>query len=238
MPLTLYGLIKLEILNIVVLIKYYYMNQEIYIATDGSAKTNARTFDWIISTLSGRRILSNIGVTNGYDCYSYRSESTAIVSILYLLRYLSLFYTKHHKNVITIFTDGEAFLKGYKKFQYYSDIGATPLTQFMCAEWELLNEIHCLLKKLSFTIKFEFVKSHQDKELKCELLELPAQLNVDADKLAEDRRLQTISSPLYAPNLPNTKLQLLIDNCTITKKMASQIEQQYQARISLSHFTS
>ena len=107
------------------------------------------------------------------------------------------------------------------------------MTEFMCAEWELLNEIYCLLQTLSFTINFRFFKSHQDKDVKYELLELPIQLNVDVDKLAEDRRLQTNSSPLYASNLPDTKLQLLINNCTITIKITSQIEQQYQAIISL-----
>ena len=63
------------------MIKSIVLQQDIFIATDGLAKTNTATFSWILSTITGLRLLSNIGLSNGHNCYSYCAEAMAIVSI-------------------------------------------------------------------------------------------------------------------------------------------------------------
>ena len=175
------------------------INTDLFIATDGSARDNTATFTWIMCDPNGERLMSNTGVFNGKAYYLYCPESMATVSILYFLHYFASFPYKQKTTIITLFTENESFLKGYKTFSHYSHIGATPMPQYMCAEQKLLNEIHQLLQKLTFTIKFTSVKSHQDGKLEYTKLDLPAQLNVDIYILADDCRLQTLSSPLHSP---------------------------------------
>ena len=220
------------------MIKSIVLQQDIFITTDGLSKTNTATFLWILSTTTGLRPLSNTELSNGHYCYSYRTVAMAIVLVLYFLRYYSLYNNKQNNTKRTMFTDSDAFLKGYKKFKYYADIGATLMIQFMCVEWELLNKIYSILQDLPFMVNLQFIKSHQDDDCKYDKLILPSQLNVDTDALAEDKRLQSDSSLLYAPMLSYMKLQVLIDDCTITKKVTAMIEHQYQSRVSLSYFVS
>ena len=74
------------------------------------------------------------------------------------------------------------------------------------------------------------VKIHQDDKIKYELLSLPAELNVDSDKLAEDQHRQSCTSPLYSPRLKYTKVQVHIGVTTVTQNIAHTIIEQYQKR--------
>ena len=74
------------------------------------------------------------------------------------------------------------------------------------------------------------LKSHQNDNTRYELLSFPAQLNVDADKLAENRRLRSINSPICAPRLQYTKVQVHIGISTVSRNVSQAITQQYQKR--------
>ena len=95
-----------------------------------------------------------------------------------------------------MFTHSESFLEGYKHFKLYSDIGATPITQFICTEWKLLDEIHHLLQKIILKNQFTIIKSYQDNNIENARLDLSAQLNVDADRLVDDKTIRTLSNLL------------------------------------------
>ena len=77
--------------------------------------------------------------------------------------------------------------------------------------------------------KLHHVKSHQDKSKKVSNLPLKVQLNVESDKLSEQRRLREISfskSKLY----PSTKTQFLIGKNTETKYIQQPIKVQYKEK--------
>ena len=104
------------------------------------------------------------------------------------------------------------------------------MSQFQVPEWELLSELHSIIKTSKLSIHFIHVKSHQDDKIQYDLLPLPAQLNINADKLAEDQRQQSYTSPLYSPRLKYTKIQVYIGVSTITQNAAHAITEQYQKR--------
>ena len=65
-------------------------------------------------------------------------------------------------------------------------------------------------------LKFEYVKSHQDNNVYYNALDLSAQLNVNDDWLAEDKRHWTDTSSINAPVLSNTITEVNIDEYRIT----------------------
>ena len=55
----------------------------IIVATDGSSKIDASVFSWIISTTMNDWIISNTGICAREDNYLYKSEITAILSLIF-----------------------------------------------------------------------------------------------------------------------------------------------------------
>ena len=102
-------------------------------------------------------------------------------------------------------------------------------TTSFVSEWDLLKEINRMETIMQLTGEMHHVKSHQDKTTSIHKLPLPVQLNIEADKLAEARRKKLISfgrGSLY----PSTKIQLVIDEDTVTKNVEHTIIRQYQER--------
>ena len=87
---------------------------------------------------------------------------------------------------------------------------------------------------MEIQLQLYHVESHQDKKTAYDLLPLPVQLNIQADKLAETRRLQSTGdsrSPLFS----TTKAHLILDEDTITKRFSHHISFQYQQREMLAY---
>ena len=88
------------------------------------------------------------------------------------------------------------------------------------SEWDLLAEIwnaHC---DLGDRDGLTWVKGHRDDKKKCEDLSLPAQLNVDADELANQFIVDNPDLPYHqVPLLPTSGIQLNFSNGTVTHKL-------------------
>ena len=110
------------------------LHNDIYIATNGSVKTNTANSAWIACDMNKVWLMSNTGLSNGYDCYSYQSESMAMISILYFPQYFWFFINKQYATGVTVFTHSDSFPKGYNRFQYHFKIGDTLMNQYVCAE--------------------------------------------------------------------------------------------------------
>ena len=78
------------------------------------------------------------------------------------------------------------------------------------ADWDVINEIFIV-----------WIKGHQDERKKREELSLKAQLNCEADELAEGAQLARTMEPMQRkmPRHPNNPIQVHAKNVTITSKV-------------------
>ena len=85
----------------------------------------------------------------------------------------------------------------------------------MIPEWDVLVEIY-KLKLLMPEIKLEYVQGHQDKDQAYATLPLLAQLNVDADDMADRYQQEYGAERKTAFLLPSTAIHLELPQGTIT----------------------
>ena len=54
-------------------------------------------------------------------------------------------------------------------------------------DWDLIEEIHTTYQQINIAkVHFQWIKGHQDKDTPYDELSIPAQYNVDADRLATE----------------------------------------------------
>ena len=87
------------------------------------------------------------------------------------------------------------------------------------ADWDVINEIVMLIKRYDQSIVW--IKGHQDEKKKREELSLKAQLNCEADELAEEAQLARKMEPMQRKMTqhPNNPIQIHAKNVTITSKV-------------------
>ena len=151
-----------------------------------------------------------MGPARGSKMDSYRGECTGMLSILrFMLRIVAQYRSKDKPWRGLIGTNSQSLLDSL-----YKKDGAAPYKcladlEVLDAEWGLLVEIQEALKEMP-GFDLAYVKSHQDDRVPYKRLPLMAQLNVDADKLAEK----------YAPN---TGALLLTDDGTLTSSFKAEL---------------
>ena len=83
-------------------------------------------------------------------------------------------------------------------------------------EWEMLQAILIMLKKLPTHHQHSHIKSNQDDNHEYESLTIATQLNVDADQLAGNYHLHIPPNPTMVPIITDTTAQLNLITGTIT----------------------
>ena len=96
----------------------------------------------------------------------------------------------------------------------------------MSANWDVVGKLEQLLKEMP-TLVLKHVKGHQDRTIQYHRLPLLSQLNVDADRLANDFQCSHGEERSVAPLISGTGVHLVTPQGTVTSKYASAI--QYQA---------
>ena len=89
----------------------------------------------------------------------------------------------------------------------------------MSPEWDVLQAIITKLRSFSVRPKLCHVKGHQDDKVPYHLLELPAQLNVDADELAGNFNYSPRQQPTEVPLITGNSVQVHLPQGTITSKL-------------------
>jgi hypothetical protein len=90
-------------------------------------------------------------------------------------------------------------------------------------DWDIRNEIKATLKLIGRPNSFRHVKGHQDNGQSVESLDLPAQLNVEADREANAFRAAYPAHRPLVPRLGHNKAQLHIGGRTINGKYRQEI---------------
>ena len=190
----------------------------VLVGTDGSVQGHRASFGWVMSTQEGNRIARCNGPAYGAKPVSYRAEGYGLLSALRLMHHLAAHWQTTNK--FSLVCDNETMVNRANESQ--SVLQATP-NSTMDPEWDVLAEIWVTRDALG-DHAIEWVKGHQDDKKPHADLDLKAQLNVDADKLAEsyitDNPTQQHS---HVVMLPTSGDQLNPPQGTITHNVKKEI---------------
>jgi len=159
--------------------------EPILFASDGGAASPKASFGWVLSTNEGQRLLHVSGPACGAHSNSYRAEGCGILSIMWFLFRVHSFVTGTLSDS-WLCCDNKSMVASSHKMP--AEWKRTPNSTH-ASNCDVLAEIWATrdLLPVSACPAMLHIKGHQDKKTACEQLPLPAQLNVDADKLAGDR---------------------------------------------------
>ena len=159
--------------------------------SDGSVWTdNQGAFGWIVSSDLGDRLSRGMGPARGAKVDSYRAEAYGMLAILCYLRRLAEFTTNVEPWTGILATDSQSLLetitvpppKGAAG-DLYGQLKELRHLDVKCPEWDLLSSILTELQRWP-GVRLQHVRGHQDRTTSYERLSLLAQLNVDADTMA------------------------------------------------------
>ena len=199
--------------------------EDVLIASDGSQKGTKASFGWVLSTLEGNRIVTCNGPSYGAKPNSYRAEGYGLLSVSRFLHQIRTHFRIPIKQC-SVVCDNRSMVKKTSKIpEFLEDLFPN---QTVAAEWDLLMEIwttnhqHAPDKRPTFS----HIKGHQDKHKPYAALSLRAQLNCDADELAE-QFIQQNPDLEYSvvPLLPTSDIQLHLPMGTVTHHLKMEIHQ-------------
>jgi hypothetical protein len=197
--------------------------QQLIIASDGSVQDHRAAFGWIITTTGGIRIAKCSGPAYGYKPSSYRAEGYVLLSVIRFL------HTSQKKwgwqSTSTIICDNKAIVQilqvPIKQEDTYPSLAIS-------AEWDILSEIRTTLdhNMMRSSIQFQHIKGHADKDKPYTKLSLMQQLNVDADRLANEYIHQHQDDKYnIVPLLPTSGIQLNMEGGTVTYHLKKTVMQ-------------
>jgi hypothetical protein len=188
--------------------------------SDGSAGNNSMSFAWVLALPCGRRVVTCAGPVFGFRESSYRSEGYGVLSAVRFVYHLFQFCGCAPQWRYEYMADNKGLLTAILQDSKYTE--AFPNTTLE-ADWDLRNEIKETLKLIGRPNSFSHVKGHQDNGQSVESLDLPAQLNVEADREANAFRAAYPAYRPFVPRLGHNKAQLHIAGRTINGKYRHEI---------------
>jgi hypothetical protein len=192
------------------------------IACDGSVQGKKASFAWVVATAEGTRLATCSGPAYGCRPTSYRAEGYGILSIMRFLNLLTNRYGDIGPSQIVC--DNEAMVR---EFNTTFDPKKTQPNHTTIAEWDILIEIWMTKEHLSNqNITMNHIKGHSDNQQSYNRLTLLQQLNVDADKLANEY-IQDHPNKDYtkAKILPSSGIQFHLPTGTITNQLKRQMKE-------------
>ena len=186
-------------------------------ASDGSVIRSSGTYGWTISLKNKTRIVSCRGKAYGFPMTSHRAEAYGMWSILLFIIRLFEFHNEDPSKVLSLVCDNSSLVDTVNK------IAKRKRKQFpnetLEPDWDVINEIVSLIKNSKQTI--EWIRGHQDEKMPKARLPLPAQLNCEADELAntaqEARKLEPLQRRMVRS--PNNPIQVHVNDVTVTSKL-------------------
>ena len=193
--------------------------QSVTACSDGSHAGPKASFGWVFSTADGHRLAECSGPCFGKTLSSYGAEGCGLLSMCRLLLHLKLKF-QVRLQPCHLYCDNKSMLDRIGKPP--ADLSRVPPNSTLESDWDVLTQIWTTLQEFedSEAPTFTHVKGHQDKKKRYSNLSLPAQLNVDADRLA-NRYLQDHPDKNYSrvTMMPVTRVQLHLPDGTITRKV-------------------
>ena len=191
----------------------------LYIASDGSKESHRASFAWYMSDRDGNRLARCQGPCFGLDPTSYRAEGYGLLSVCRLLYHMRNHYQLNLESHF-VYCDNESIVKKAQKPP--TNLDSIFPNETLAAEWDLLIEIWRSLEIFDSEMHptFTHIKGHQDAKKPYHKLDLPAQLNVDADQLASEYIRNNPDLDYSTVHLlPHAGLQLQFPTGTLTYKL-------------------
>ena len=207
-------------------------NNIVHTTSDGSAPNFVGTFGWVCSLSTGQRIARNHGPAYGSRTSSFRAEAYGLLSYLCLV-HRAFEYTCHDlPSGLQIYTDAESVLKTLPKmldWPFYFP------SKTLAPEWDVLQAIVTKMQAYSVRPILQWVEGHQDDKVAYNRRSLPAQLNVDADKMAGEYEYKPYQHPTEVPLIPGITVQLHMPQGTITSKLKQAVRKAASAPAMIKH---
>jgi hypothetical protein len=157
--------------------------QQMIIASNGSVQDHRASYGWLITTVGGTRVVKCNGPAYGYKTTSFRAEGYELLSAI---RFIHHSWNKWGwNNQYIILCDNKAMLEiMQEKFR----VEDTYPNHTLSAEWDIISEVRTTIdnNEMWESIQFQHIKGHADRDHPYHKLTLMQQMNVDADKLADE----------------------------------------------------
>ena len=192
----------------------------IYVVSDGSAKGNQMTYGWVMYTSNKNILATGQGPCAGRPS-SMRGEAGGMLSpILFLSTLQDISNHAMGKPRIRFIADNQSLITRECQHQDYKD----PYPNYtLKAEFDLTEQIYQSINDADLQATFQHVKGHQDDHQEYNKLSFEAQLNVQADELAEDFYGKFNFQP-NVPMLPACPAVLEIKTVTVTNDFRNQLQ--------------
>ena len=210
--------------------------------SDGSEwfKTQG-SFGWMLSSDLGERLASGMGPASGQRPNSYRSEGYGMLALLCFLHRLAEYINLHEPWHGIIATDSKSLVdtvRGKVRPELNNQTTKVPWRRPLdplSSEWDVVVVgIQHLLNEMP-GLKMEHIKGHQDSHRDYGHLSLLAQLNVDADAIANQYQRD---HGTHRPNVALTRwagAHLVFPTGTVTSHYESSLRYQATAEPMRNH---
>ena len=204
--------------------------------TDGSVKGEVATYSWVIS-IKQDDIQCNVkgggflpATAQYLDPYSKRPEAAALFAgTTWIHELLTRFPRTDYPHipatsspVIPIPVDNDAVVKDVNR----TITDQTPTFHLLSPDYDILQAIRTTLEDLPLPTEIFHVKSHQDKNKKWDELNNFAQINVLADRQANEiYSIRPRLTGLFPTWVPGTRAALFHGNSQVTKSIPEYIRE-------------
>ena len=180
--------------------------------SDGSAKTKGMTYGWVLATTKGTRIATGNGPSDGRPS-SMRSEGQGMLAVSLFLAMIQLYTNSTDTIKIEFKSDNQELINRQNLHKGYT-IPYPNAT--LKAEYDLIEQIYQTHRDYNIKGSFSHVYGHQDIDTKLDKLPLDAQMNVEADALAEEYYSKTVQSSPETHLLPACPAMLVLNGITVS----------------------
>jgi len=189
-------------------------------AADGSVRNNTGTFGWVVGLKNGTILLRGKGRVFGTPINSYRAEGFGLLSMLVYIRRLFHFQTNSNPPQLRMLSDNQALVHELQKIRSRTR-PAFP-NDSLRPSWDVLQAILTVWSDFPES-SLEHVRGHQDRDQERHELDIPAQLNCEADDLASAAyQLESCPESSY-PMLGGTRCRLIVNQSAISSHIRNSI---------------
>lgn len=190
--------------------------------SDGSASETSASFGFIASTRQGLRLAQGHGPAPGSYHNSFRSEAYGVLATMLWAHALRQNWLRQQiqPSHWTHYLDNQSVIKRIQRQVQRKH--TAPNTELL-PENDVIKEVAALIQQLPWDIELEWVKGHQDSHTPYPRLPLEAQMNCQADKLAEDYHQQPFGTQVPMANLPHSPCRIYIQSQSITRALKRRV---------------